>query len=137
LVISLNYHYFSSSLVEKISSIQAKKMLGAVQELIDYELIIRKVGRTRTQGEKAMASEYYIQFQNFGKKIKKLTFEDLFSNYIKSSGTPSGTANTNTSTITIPITDSESESKSDSESKSNINTYTYTHSNTDTSELPF
>lgn len=109
--------------------------MAAVQELIEHNLIYRKAGQRRKKGENAKASEYTILFENLKKPLKKLSFEELYEQYVKSSKIPSGSTNTNT----IANTDSESDTKSDSESESNTYTYTISENNTVDvySNLPF
>jgi hypothetical protein len=109
------------------------EVMKAVQELIELDLVQKTVGKSRTEGEKAMASEYRINFQNLLRPIQKKSFEELFSAFFKSQETSMGAANTNTYTDT----NAKAEANTKAEALANINTNTYTHSNIDTSELPF
>lgn len=105
----------------------------SVQELIESNLIERTVGKRRTKGEKGTASEYRVKWENLTKQIKrKNTFEELFSEYLKSSETSTGIANTNTDTNTDSNTDTNTNSNIDTNSDSNIDTNS--DSETDTYE---
>lgn len=111
----------SNPTLAKSCTMGVSKTLGAVQELVEHNLVTRKAGQTkRFKSDIGVASEYRIQFQNLNKPITKNTFEDLFADFLESLETPSGITNTNT--------DSDTDTKSVSES----NTYTDTKLN-----LPF
>ena len=108
----------SNPTLAKSCIMSISKTLGAVQELVEHNLVMRKAGQTkRFKSDIGVASEYYIQFQNLNKPITKNTFEDLFADFLEPLETPSGITNTNT--------DSDTDTKSVSES----NTYTDTKLN--------
>jgi hypothetical protein len=113
-------------------TLQKSKALGAIQELVDHQLIVRRVGKSRTIGETALASEYTIQFENLNKPLKKITFQDLYAQFLKSSGIPSGTPNPNTNT------DSNTYAKAEAYTEALANTNTESDTKTDIySNLPF
>ena len=136
----VGYVAISNPTLAKACRIGNEYCRAAVQELIDHNLILRIAGQRRKKGEDAKASEYTILFENLNKPLKKLSYEELYEQYLKSSRIPSGSTNTNA------YTDSESDSKSDSESKSKSitisKTETISKTKTETildysSELPF
>lgn len=111
----------SNPILAQSVGLRVEEMLGAVGELEEHNLIKRIAGQTRTKGEKAKASEYYILWESLTLPLRKLTFEELYSEFLESSGTPLGTA------ITTATTIAESESNtdvldSDSNTDSNTNT---------------
>ena len=112
--------------LRKLSGIDAKELLPAIQQLIDYDLISRKVGKARKDGEKGMASEYNINFKKLKEPLVEKTFDDLFGDFIddESSETPINTAITitNTSSISIPISNTNSTLISNPMSTSTENT---------------
>jgi len=93
--------FCGNSLLRKLSGINENKLLPAIDQLIDYDLISRKIGKTRKEGEKGMASEYIINFQKLKEPLVEKTFDDLFGEYTddKSSETPINPAITITSSI--------------------------------------
>lgn len=100
------YVFLNNDTLRQSVGIRKNDMLSAVQELIESELIERQVGKRRTEGEKATASVYKVIWQNLTKPIKKKnTFEELFSEFLKSSENPLGT--TDTVTVTDIVTDIE------------------------------
>ena len=56
-------------------------VMTAVQELIEHNLVLRKAGVKRTQGQTPQASEYTILFNNLRKPLKKNDFETLFGEF--------------------------------------------------------
>ena len=102
-------------------------VMTAVQELIEHNLVLRKAGIKRTQGQTPQASEYTILLNNLRKPLVKNNFETLFGEFC-----PDYT-NTNTEALayTKAKADSKSNTKAKTDSKSN------TKAKTDTSELPF
>ena len=99
--------FCGNSLLRKLSGINKDKLRPAIDQLIDYDLISRKVGKARKEGEKGLASEYIINFKKLKEPLIEKTFDDLFGEYTddKSSETPINPAITITSSIsnTIPI----------------------------------
>ena len=126
--------YAPNHRLRKLSGIDAKELLPAIQQLIDYDLISRKVGKAWKEGEKGLASEYIINFKKLKEPLVEKTFDDLFGDYIdnESSETPinttiaitTTTSNTisNTSSISTPISNTNSNSISNSISTSTENT---------------
>ena len=76
--------------LRKTVCIRKANVLSSVHNLIEIKLIKRECGKTRKRGEKPQASKYYVNWNNLKKPLKKLEFEDLFSDFI-SSEKPSGT----------------------------------------------
>ena len=96
----------------------SEHMMSAIRELEEYDIIASVVGKPRTEGEKATASEYHFNWDNiFKNQPRKKTSEELFSKFYKSSETPMGTAIT--TTITTPTTITTSTTTSTSISTSN------------------
>lgn len=99
-----------NSVLRKAVGIRNNDLIIAVQELIDCDLIERQVGHKRVEGEKATASVYKVIWENLTKPIKKKnTFEELFSEFLKSSETPLGTTDADIDTDTESDIDIESE----------------------------
>lgn len=108
----------SNPTLSKSVGLRLEVTLGAVGELVEHKLVARISGKTRTKGSKAMASEYHILWDNLRKPLKRMTFEELYADYLKNTGIPLGTTDTESETETPTTADSESEPKSeDSESK--------------------
>ena len=70
--------------LRKTVCIRKTDMLSSVQNLIEMKLIKRECGKTWKKGEKPQASKYYVNWSNLKKPLKKLEFEDLFSDFISS-----------------------------------------------------
>ena len=83
--------------LRKTVCIRNAYVLSSVQNLIEMKLIKRECGKTWKKGEEPQASKYYVNWSNLKKPLKKLEFEDLFSDFI-SSETPSGTIDTDIDT---------------------------------------
>lgn len=81
--------------LRKTVCIRKAYVLSSVHNLIEMKLIKRECGKSRTKGEKPQASKYYVNWSNLKKPLKKLEFEDLFSDFI-SSEKPSGTVDIDT-----------------------------------------
>lgn len=97
---SSNYLVCPNSVLRKAVGIRNNDLINAVQELIECDLIERQVGHKRVEGEEAMASTYVVKWLNLVKPIKKRnTFEELFSEFLKSSETPLGTTDIDTDTV--------------------------------------
>ena len=92
-------------------------VMTAVQELIEHNLVLRKAGIKRTQGQTPQASEYTILLNNLRKPLVKNNFETLFGEFCPDY--------TNTNTEALAYTKAKADSKSNTKAK------------TDTSELPF
>ena len=124
--------YAPNHRLRKLSGIDAKELLPAIQQLIDYDLISRKVGKARKEGEKGLASEYIINFKKLKEPLIEKTFDDLFGNYIdnESSETPINTTITITNSISTPISNTNSTSISNSMSTSTENTIPIENTNT-------
>ena len=109
-----------NSVLREAVGIRNNELINAVQELIECDLIERQVGHKRVEGEKAMASTYVVKWPNLVKPIKKRnTFEELFSEFLKSSETPLGTTDTDidtdavSDTVTDIVTDIDTEVEDD------------------------
>lgn len=81
--------------LRKTVCIRNAYVLSSVQNLIEMKLIKRECGKTWKEGEKPQASKYYVNWSNLKKPLKKMEFEDLFSDFI-SSETPLGTIDIDT-----------------------------------------
>jgi len=93
-----------NSKLRSLSGIKQNDLTHALNQLEDYDLITRKVGK---KGKDGIASEYTIHFKNLLKPLKEKTFEDLFFSELedaKSSGTSMGTTTTITTSTTTPTT---------------------------------
>lgn len=107
---SSKYLVCPNSVLREAVGIRKNDLINAVQELIECDLIERQVGHKRVEGEKAMASIYVVKWPNLVKPIKKKnTFEELFSEFLKSSETPLGTTDTDTDTVSDTDIDTEVE----------------------------
>jgi len=87
--------------LRKLSGIGSQELLPSIQQLIDYDLIKRKVGEKNKDIGKA--SEYTINFKRLKEPIVERTFEDLFGEFIDEGESLETPINT-TITTTIPIT---------------------------------
>lgn len=119
---SSKYLVCPNSVLREAVGIRNNDLINAVQELIECDLIERQVGHKRVEGEKAMASTYVVKWSNLTKPIKKKnTFEELFSEFLKSSETPLGTTDTDIDTDAVSDTvtdiDTVSEDEVDTESE--------------------
>ena len=114
---SSKYLVCPNSVLREAVGIRNNDLINAVQELIECDLIERQVGHKRVEGEKAMASTYVVKWSNLVKPIKKKnTFEELFSEFLKSSGNPLGTTDTDAVSDTVTDIDIVSEVEVDTES---------------------
>lgn len=116
-----------NTVLREAVGIRNNELLNAVQELIECDLIERQVGHKRVEGEKAMASIYVVKWSNLTKPIKKKnTFEELFSEFLKSSGNPLGTTDIDTVSEVVSDTvtdiDTVSEVEVDTESEFDVDT---------------
>ena len=122
--------FCGNSLLRKLSGINENILLPAIDQLIDYDLISRKVGKARKEGEKGLASEYIINFKKLKEPLIEKTFDDLFGDFVdeESPETPINPAITitntisNTNTISTPISNTNSTLISNSMSTSTENT---------------
>lgn len=130
---SSNYLVCPNSVLREAVGIRNNELLNAVQELIECDLIERQVGHKRVEGEKATASIYVVKWSNLTKPIKKKnTFEELFSEFLKSSGNPLGTTDIDTVIDTDVVSDTvtdidtnvdiENVIEDDTESEFDVNT---------------
>lgn len=90
--------------LRRLSGIKSNDLTSALNQLEDYNLIARKVGK---KGKDGVASEYIIHFKNLIKPLKEKTFEDLFRVELddaESSETSMGTTTTITTSTTITTT---------------------------------
>jgi len=107
---SSNYLVCPNSVLRESVGIRNNDLISAVQELIECDLIERQVGHKRVEGEKATASTYEVKWLNLVKPIKKKnTFEELFSEFLKPSGTPLGTTDTDTDIDAVIDTEADTE----------------------------
>lgn len=115
--------YCQNSRLRKLSGVSSNELLPSLQQLIDYDLITRKVGTVRKEGEKGEASEYTINLKKLKEPFVEKTFDDLFSEFLdedeESLETPINT--TITTSITNSISTSTLTTNSSSISNSTIN----------------
>ena len=103
--------YAPNARLRKLSGISSNDLLPSIEQLIDYDLITRKVGTVRKEGEKGEASEYTINIKKLKEPIVEKTFDDLFSEFLEDEESLEMPINT---TITTSITNSISISNSSS-----------------------
>ena len=89
------YIYLSNNNLSKCAGVRNEKTLVAVRDLIESGLIRRQRGNVWKSGEKKMASQYYIEWDNLKKPIKKKPdFNELFKDFLNKDNTlemPMGT----------------------------------------------
>ena len=103
--------YCQNSRLRKLSGISSNDLLPSIEQLIDYDLITRKVGTVRKEGEKGEASEYTINMKKLKEPLVEKTFDDLFSEFFEEEESlemPINTAITTSITNTISISNSSS-----------------------------
>lgn len=121
--------YAPNARLRKLSGISSNDLLPSIEQLIDYDLITRKVGTVRKEGEKSEASEYTINMKKLKEPLVEKTFDDLFSEFLEEEESlemPINTAiTTTTSTTTSTATSSTSsiESTTSTETSSTDNKY--------------
>jgi hypothetical protein len=67
-------------------SSDGKNFNGYIDELINYGLIKRKVGKRRTAGEKNQASEYFICWNALEEPLVKVSKDELLADFKRSTG---------------------------------------------------
>lgn len=105
--------YASNARLRKLSGISSNDLLPSIEQLIDYDLITRKVGTVRKEGEKSEASEYTINLKKLKEPLVEKTFDDLFSEFIEDEESlemPINTAITTTITTSTAIATSSTNS---------------------------
>ena len=126
--------YASNARLRKLSGISSNDLLPSIEQLIDYDLITRKVGTVRKEGEKSEASEYTINIKKLKEPLVEKTFDDLFSEFIEDEESLEMPINTAiTTTITTSIATSTTTATSTTSSIENT-TSTETSSTTFTIE---
>lgn len=76
--------FMSNEKICETANFGKSTLLKATRELEMYDLIEKKSGKARTQGQKSEASEYILHINNFIKPLRKKTFENLMSMFPKS-----------------------------------------------------
>lgn len=107
--------YAPNARLRKLSGISSNDLLPSIEQLIDYDLITRKVGTVRKEGEKSEASEYTINIKKLKEPLVEKTFDDLFSEFLEEEESlemPINTAITTTTSITTSTTTSTSSTSS-------------------------
>lgn len=105
--------YAPNSRLRKLSGISSNDLLPSIEQLIDYDLITRKVGTVRKEGEKSEASEYTINLKKLKEPLVEKTFDDLFSEFIEDEESLEMHINTAiTTTITTSTTTTTSSTNS-------------------------
>lgn len=84
--------FMSNDKICETANFGKSTLFNATRELEMYDLIEKKSGKSRTQGQKSEASEYILHIDNFLKPLRKKTFENLMSmfpkSWLKNSGNP-------------------------------------------------
>lgn len=84
--------FMSNDKICETANFGKSTLFKATRELEMYDLIEKKSGKARTQGQKSEASEYILHIDNFIKPLRKKTFENLMSmfpkSWLKNSGNP-------------------------------------------------
>lgn len=107
--------YAPNARLRKLSGISSNDLLPSIEQLIDYDLITRKVGTVRKEGEKSEASEYTINMKKLKEPLVEKTFDDLFSEFLEDEESlemPINTAITTTTSITTSTAISTSSTNS-------------------------
>lgn len=99
--------YAPNARLRKLSGISSNDLLPSIEQLIDYDLITRKVGTVRKEGEKSEASEYTINIKKLKEPLVEKTFDDLFSEFLEEEESLEKPINT---AITTTITTSNTSS---------------------------
>lgn len=126
--------YASNARLRKLSGISSNDLLPSIEQLIDYDLITRKVGTVRKEGEKSEASEYTINMKKLKEPLVEKTFDDLFSEFLEEEESlemPINTAITTTTSITTSTAISTSSTTSTSSTNSIESTTSTATSSTD------
>lgn len=76
--------FMSNDKICETANFGKSTLFNATRELEMYDLIEKKSGKARTQGQKSEASEYILHIDNFIKPLRKKTFENLMSMFPKS-----------------------------------------------------
>ena len=76
--------FMSNTKICETANFGKSTLFKATRELEMYDLIEKKSGKARTQGQNAEASEYILHIDNFIKPLRKKTFENLMSMFPKS-----------------------------------------------------
>ena len=76
--------FMSNEKVCETANFGKSTLFKATRELEMYDLIEKKSGKARTQGQKTEASQYILHINNFIKPLRKKTFENLMSMFPKS-----------------------------------------------------
>lgn len=76
--------FMSNEKICETANFGKSTLFKATRELEMYDLIEKKSGKARTQGQKTQASEYILHINNFIKPLRKKTFENLMSMFPKS-----------------------------------------------------
>lgn len=76
--------FMSNTKICETANFGKSTLFKATRELEMYDLIEKKSGKARTQGQKTEASEYILHINNFIKPLRKKTFENLMSMFPKS-----------------------------------------------------
>lgn len=114
--------FMSNDKICETANFGKSTLFKATRELEIYDLIEKKSGKARTQGQKSEASEYILHIDNFIKPLRKKTFENLMSMFPKSwlqnSGNPLQDCSTvQNSTVQSSIEQSREEKNSIEQSR--------------------
>lgn len=114
--------FMSNEKVCETANFGKSTLFKATRELEMYDLIEKKSGKARTQGQKSEASEYILHINNFLKPLRKKTFEHLMSMFPKSWLQNSGNPLQDCSTVQSRVeTLSEGKSREETLSEEEMN----------------
>lgn len=84
--------FMSNDKICETANFGKSTLFKATRELEMYDLIEKKSGKSRTQGQKSEASEYILHIDNFLKPLRKKSFENIMSifpkSWLQNSGNP-------------------------------------------------
>lgn len=84
--------FMSNEKVCETANFGKSTLFKATRELEMFDLIEKKSGKARTQGQNSEASEYILHIDNFLKPLRKKTFENLMpmfpKSWLQNSGNP-------------------------------------------------
>lgn len=113
--------FMSNEKICETANFGKSTLFKATRELEMFDLIEKKSGKARTQGQKSEASEYILHINNFIKPLRKKTFENLMSMFPKSWLQNSGNPLQDCSTVqssTVQSSTVQSSEEKDREEKS-------------------
>lgn len=114
--------FMSNEKVCETANFGKSTLFKATRELEMFDLIEKKSGKARTQGQNSEASEYILHINNFFKPLRKKTFENFMSMFPKSWLQNSGNPLQDCSTVQSRVeTLSEGKSREETLSEEEMN----------------